>query len=418
MVGQSSDRIPVLRPDMPLHTNSKLQPEADETTRKLYQDVAPGVVKVETNKGRGTGFFVDQDGRVVTDAHVVQDSQDVEVRLGNGERYHARIEKLDDINDLAVLRLEGGKTPGGQNVLGLGTSDQLKPDQPIYALGNALGLDQVYISPGYFRDKETNRQFIQNLGDDETKDLKKALKRMTPLESKEALDVLNRPLIHGRVHIDHGNSGGPLVDAQGKVIGVSDLIEPEKKSLAYFTPVEKVRDLLNRKDPKFAFSYTHMGADWAEAYKRRWEKVPPLAALETGFAGFAGYTIASKLPRVTSGAMCYYGFSHLYSDYDHWRGSHDSKDSWKYGLSAVSDLAITAGGVAGLFAKTRTFGLLGMGVGLAAHLGTDFIPNRLVLTDIRRTAKNDYRPPENLDHILGDSMQFHTITDKLKRLGH
>ncbi|SRR5579875_777203 len=417
MTGQSSDNIPVLRPDLPLEGRGKLQPQADETTRRLYGDVKPDLVKIETERARGSGFFVDENGRVVTDAHCVQDAREVQVRTAGGDFYRARIEKLDDINDLAVLRLEDGKTPAGEKPVSLGASRQLRPDQPVYALGNPLGLDQVYISPGYFRRRETLGQLITADGGKDEITLEKTLEQMTPLERREAQQVLNRTLIHGRVHIEPGNSGGPLIDAQGNVVGVSDLLNSQDHSLAYFTPVEKVRDLLNQTDPRFSFSYTRMGADWAEDYKNLWRQEPLAAGLYTGLAGGAGGLLVSRLPRLASAAMVYYGATHLASDYDHWRGSHNSTDSWKFGLSSVSDLAITAGGVAGLFAGTRTTGLAVMGAGLLARLGTDFIPNRLVLTDIRRTARNDYRPPESLDHLLGSSQP---TGDALKRLntGH
>ena len=124
--------IPVLKLDKDIERRDELQPQADATTRKLYEELAPSVVKILSNKGKvkgsGSGFFVDDDGHVITDAHVAYPGVELKVVDYRGEQYRARIEKLDDINDLAVLKVEGAKK-GAFKPLSLGRSDGLVPDR-------------------------------------------------------------------------------------------------------------------------------------------------------------------------------------------------------------------------------------------------------------------------------------------------
>src|SRR5260221_8288760 len=98
VAGDPIQDIHVLRPDRDLQNAANLQPKADPLTAKLYEAALPGIVKIETEKARGTGFFVDKDGRVVTDAHCVQGAVEASVITEQGQRYRARVEKFDDIN--------------------------------------------------------------------------------------------------------------------------------------------------------------------------------------------------------------------------------------------------------------------------------------------------------------------------------
>src|SRR5262249_13099205 len=104
----------------------------------------PGVVQIKTDSSSASGFFADEAGHVITNAHVVQGKTEVSVVTTDGDSYRARIEKLDDINDLAVLKLEGLK-PNSFKHLQLGSSDALKVDQSVYALGHPQGVRPTFI---------------------------------------------------------------------------------------------------------------------------------------------------------------------------------------------------------------------------------------------------------------------------------
>lgn len=396
-----SERIPVLKADRQLERLADLMPQADETARQLYAEVAPGVVKVVTDRGAGSGFFVDRQGRVVTNAHVVQDVTEIKVIDHAGARYRARLEKLDDINDLAVLKLEGATA---SRALSLGVGRALAADQPVWALGHPLGLTPAYISPGYFRWRDVELNVLTRRDPHFKADLARKKQELTPAEAADVDAFLARPLLHGRVHLEGGNSGGPLVDKSGKVVGVSNWIEPGDHSRAYFIPVDKVEELLSRKDSKFEISHANSAEPWANLYKWQWKNLPAVAAIETGIAGLtaAGAArLAVRFPRFgTFGAVSLgvLGLTELASDGANFLSHRSDRDRLKFGIASASDLLGVAGAVGRFIPATRPYSLAAVGIGLAGRIGSDFIPNRLVITNIRRTNGAPHPPfdPERI----------------------
>jgi S1-C subfamily serine protease len=93
------DKIPVLSQGVELGSSAQLKTEPDETTRRLYETVAPSVVKIRNHTGRGSGFFFGRE--VVTDAHVIASGGPVEVTLQSGQRLPAQVSKIDFAHDLA-----------------------------------------------------------------------------------------------------------------------------------------------------------------------------------------------------------------------------------------------------------------------------------------------------------------------------
>lgn len=397
-----SGDVPVLKIDRPLQLFPGLLPEADETTKRLYDEIAPSVVQVKTETSGGSGFFADENGRVVTNAHVVQDQTEVKVITHDGESYRARIEKLDDINDLAVLKLENLNRP--YKHVDLGSSYGMVPDQSVYAFGHPFGVRPTYVSPGYFRSMGTELDFLAG-GDILFREaIARRRSGLTPNEQNDFDDYLGRRVLRGRVALRGGNSGGPLLNEQGKVVGVSDWIETRNSSNSYFIPVERVQELMKGKGDKFEFSYAHAPEPWADLYKWQWKNMPAVAAVETGVAGASVLGLAKLAVRRpgfgTLGAVGIgvLGLSGLSSDIPDWLSSNSSSDKWKYGLSSASDALMVAGAVTRFIPAARSCSLLLAGAGIAGKIGTGFIPNRLVLTDIRRKS-GDLRPPFDPEKI-------------------
>jgi hypothetical protein len=397
------ERLPVLSIDRPLQVLPGLRPEADAAAKRLYDDAVPGVVQITTDSSTASGFFVDDTGRVITNAHVVQDKTEVLVLTPDGHSYRARIEKLDDINDLAVLKLDGLK-PNSYKHLPLGSSANLRADLPVYALGHPQGVRPTFISPGYFRSAGSEYDFQTRQNNNIAADLVKKKSELTPKETADLDAYLGRPLLHGRVHLQGGNSGGPLLDEQGKVVGVADWVERRDNSNAYFVPAEKVTELINGNEDKFAFSYGHSAEPWADLYKWQWHSMPTVAAVETGIAGMSGLGLArlaaarpgfGAFGAVTLGVV---GASALVSDGEQFLASTNSRDRWKYGVAAASDLAMVGGAAARFVPAARPYSLIASGFGLLGRIGADFIPNRLVLTDIRRK-NGEQRAPFDPDKI-------------------
>ncbi|HEY1365398.1 MAG TPA: trypsin-like peptidase domain-containing protein [Xanthobacteraceae bacterium] len=184
--------------------------EIERTTIDLFERVAPSVVQVvarhdggdpfqpeaeEGSMATGTGFVWDPAGHIVTNNHVVQGANAVAVRFGSGPVIGARITGTAPSYDVAVLQLES--TRSLPPPLAIGSSDDLKVGQWVFAIGNPFGLDESL-----------------------TTGIISALKRKLPTSSGR--EVSN--VIQTDAAINPGNSGGPLLDSSGRVIGVNTAI--------------------------------------------------------------------------------------------------------------------------------------------------------------------------------------------------
>ncbi len=164
-------------------------------------------------RGAGTGFIVDDQGHVVTNAHVVDGGTEFRVILFDGEERPATLVGADPIADLAVVRIEGDLPA----VIGLGDSDALRVGQPVLAIGSALGAFTNTVTQG----------------------IVSALGRTYP-----ELGLGNYTnLIQHDAAINPGNSGGPLIDANGDVVGVNTLGIPEAQGLFFAIPANSVANI-------------------------------------------------------------------------------------------------------------------------------------------------------------------------------
>lgn len=376
---------------------SGTQPAADAAALKLYEDATPAVVQIDTNRGRGTGFFVDKDGTIVTAAHVVLGTNEHFAVTKDGTRYRLQIEKIDDINDLAVMRPLN--MPANRPFLALAPDSNLKAKQELFALGHPEGLRPAYISPGTYRAPSTTLNLLAKIAPADVGNLGKRLHTYTPKELVDLKDSLERPLVNSDLHIRHGNSGGPLVDANQKVVGVSDMINPSNPSESYFVPVEKIHDLMDPRNKKFSFTYSRMPEQWTQNYLSNWQARPGLAMFQTsmvGACGYAGFEALRRAPLVAGTGFGAYGVVSFGQDFSDLLNASDPMDRWKYGLSSAADLTVSAGALAMMFPKTRPYGIAAIGLGVAGRTSTDFIRNRLVLTDTSRT-NGETRAPYDLD---------------------
>ncbi|MEV6282480.1 trypsin-like peptidase domain-containing protein [Kribbella sp. NPDC051770] len=159
--------------------------------------VLPGVVSVRAGRATGSGFAIDAEGHVVTNAHVVEGARDVSIVLSNGRTLDTEIIGVDADNDLAVLQVSGNASGSGLRSLPLGRSAELKVGDPVLAVGSPLGLEGT-VTAGIV--SAVNRQ--ARFGDSGA--------RQTAIQTDAA--------------INPGNSGGPLVNAAGQVVGVNTAI--------------------------------------------------------------------------------------------------------------------------------------------------------------------------------------------------
>jgi len=142
----------------------------------------------------GTGFFITQDGYLVTNNHVVEGAVDVTVTLKDGKDFRAEIIGTDAETDLAVVRIEGNDFPHAE----LGDSQALKVGEWVVAIGNPLGLNNTV-----------------------TAGIVSAKGRLFP---QEVINLSYQDFIQTDAAINRGNSGGPLLNMKGEVIGINTLI--------------------------------------------------------------------------------------------------------------------------------------------------------------------------------------------------
>mgnify|MGYP000041236767 CR=1 FL=1 len=175
----------------------------EDTVASIYENASPAVFQVNVTQnrtgisgtfkqnGQGTGFLIDTDGHILTNNHVVKGASSIYVVI-DGDEVEAKVLGTDPIHDLAVIRIDPTRV-AGINPLQLGDSDTVKPGQIAIAIGNPYGLDDT-ITVGVI--SGLNR----NIGG------------MTGMIQTDAT-------------LNPGNSGGPLLNINGQVIGINTAIE-------------------------------------------------------------------------------------------------------------------------------------------------------------------------------------------------
>ncbi len=164
----------------------------------------------------GSGFIIDSDGYILTNAHVIRGMDKIRVTTSDEEKYDAKIIGRDDKTDIALLKIESD-TP--LPTVKLGDSSILKVGQSVLAIGSPYGLDQTV-----------------------TSGIISALGRRLPSENYV-------PFIQTDAAINPGNSGGPLINAEGKVIGInSQIISPVRAfaGVSFAIPINVAIDIGNR----------------------------------------------------------------------------------------------------------------------------------------------------------------------------
>jgi putative serine protease PepD len=214
-----------------------------EAVGSVYAAASPSVVSVRTGSGSGTGFLVDGDGTIVTNAHVVGNSNQVQVRFeDDGELHDARVLGVDASTDLAVIRVQGG-APQGVRPLELADSDQVQVGDQAIAIGYPLGLDRT-----------ATEGIVSGLG------------REIQAPNGFSIDEV----IQTDAPINPGNSGGPLLNASGQVIGVNSQIATAGGSqgnvgIGFAVPVNTLRDVLPQLERGAAPEHAYLGLSTSEA---------------------------------------------------------------------------------------------------------------------------------------------------------
>jgi serine protease Do len=160
----------------------------------------------------GSGFLVDEQGHVVTNAHVIDDADTVKVKLADDREYRAKVVGKDSRLDVAVLQLENA--PHDLPIAALGASDPLRVGEYVVAIGNPFGLGNT-VTMGIVSAK--GRTIGAGPYDD---------------------------FIQTDASINPGNSGGPLFNLRGQVVGINTAINPQGKGIGFAIPIDAVKQVL------------------------------------------------------------------------------------------------------------------------------------------------------------------------------
>jgi S1-C subfamily serine protease len=186
----------------------------------------------------GSGFVIDTAGHVVTNFHVIQGSSKVEVSFSGNDEMPATVVGRDPSTDIAVLRIKGAQgralTP-----LDLGNSDVVRVGDAVVAIGNPFGLERTV-----------------------TAGIVSALQREITAPNGFAIDRV----IQTDAAINHGNSGGPLLNADGRVIGVNSQIESESGGnvgIGFAVPINTVKDVVAQILESGKVDHAYIGVEMA-----------------------------------------------------------------------------------------------------------------------------------------------------------
>jgi S1-C subfamily serine protease len=224
-----------------------------KSVQQIYRETGPGVVQVtSTTSGGdsffgfgggggtalGSGFVVDKAGHVVTNYHVIEGADQVEVNFSGEDNIPARVVGADPSTDLAVLEIDAqarALTP-----LPLGNSDAIRVGDAVVAIGNPFGLERTV-----------------------TAGIVSALQRQIQAPNGYTIDEV----VQTDAPINQGNSGGPLLNAKGEVIGVNSQIESESGGnvgIGFAVPINTVKEVVSQVLQNGKVEHAFLGVEMAE----------------------------------------------------------------------------------------------------------------------------------------------------------
>jgi putative serine protease PepD len=222
--------------------SAAVSPRQQGDVAAIYRAASPAVVSVRAGSGSGTGFVVDTDGTVVTNAHVVGDSEQVELQFSDDRTVTAEVSGVDASSDLAVLHVDPARA-GKLTALELADSGTVRTGQLAVAIGSPFGLPQT-----------ATAGIVSGTG--------------RHIQAPDGFQIDS--VIQTDAPINPGNSGGPLLDAAGRVIGVNSQIATGGTSqgnvgIGFAVPANTVRDVIPRLERGETIRRAYLGVSTAEA---------------------------------------------------------------------------------------------------------------------------------------------------------
>jgi S1-C subfamily serine protease len=210
-----TEREPITGPSATPRTDADLLDAYSEAVVSVVDAVGPSVVSIRTNTragrrggaGAGSGVIIAADGYVLTNSHVVHGASDLEVSLTDGRRFTATLTGDDPGTDLALIRVDAPALAAAR----FGQSARLRAGQLVIAIGNPFGFEST-VSAGVVS----------------------ALGRSLRSTTGRLIDNI----IQTDVALNPGNSGGPLVDSRGRVVGINSAIFAMAQGISFAIPID------------------------------------------------------------------------------------------------------------------------------------------------------------------------------------
>jgi S1-C subfamily serine protease len=254
--------LPVVLPQNTVTSSSSVEPQNLNFIAQAVQKVGPAVVRIDADRqvtvnnlpegfqhplfkrffgeelpqteekvqsGTGSGFILNADGVIVTNAHVVEGSNMVSVVLKDGQTYEGTVLGVDSVTDVAVVKISAQNLP----TVTIGNAEALLPGEWAIAIGNPLGLDNT-VTVG----------IISALG-----------------RSSNEIGIPDKRVrfIQTDAAINPGNSGGPLLNAQGEVIGINTAIRADAQGLGFAIPIETAQRIAQQLYTKGKADHPYLG---------------------------------------------------------------------------------------------------------------------------------------------------------------
>ena len=252
-----------------------------DVVNKVSQSVVSIVTSVKTtsyfgqsysSQAAGTGIIVTSDGYILTNKHVIDSATSISVVLADGTTYtNVKVAAVDPLNDIAFLKISdvSGLTPAT-----LGDSKTIQAGQQVVAIGNALGVYQNTVTSGV----------ISGTG-----------RTLTASDSTGSMSEKLTDMIQTDAAINSGNSGGPLINAAGQVIGINTANSYSAENMGFAIPIGAVKGMLAQLIEKGEAKRAYLGVyttqitpDSAKAYNL------PVTAGEYLYASGGNYTAVLK----------------------------------------------------------------------------------------------------------------------------
>ena len=221
----------VVRLDTERTITQKLDPFFDDPFFRRFfgEDFAPQSPREFQQRGQGSGFIVDSNGIILTNAHVVKRADKVTVILRDGREFQGEVRGVDEPSDLAVVKINGNNLP----VAPLGNSAEVQVGDWAIAVGNPLGLDNTV-----------------------TLGIVSTLNRPS---SQVGIPDKRLDFIQTDAAINPGNSGGPLLNNQGEVIGINTAIRADGQGIGFAIPIDKAKSIQDKLARGERISHPYIG---------------------------------------------------------------------------------------------------------------------------------------------------------------